>query len=162
MTLSTKTTAELARRDMERAQRLGQIPQRASIGIPTLGSIGDAFLEDVPKLEDCNPGFMPSEYNILIITATIATKAGAILLSDETKDRLVDASQLGRIIRASPIAFNYDTFPPGTKPQVGDLVWFARFSGGFMTGVDGKTYRIIKDKDVVGVIPSPTEEHDVA
>lgn len=154
MALSAATAKELQRRDLQRAQRNGQLPQGVKLGVPTLGSVGDVYLEDVPPLRDCRPGILPSEYNVVIAMAEVRNEiAGGILLADETKERLVDACQLGRIIAASPVAFNYDRFPPGQAPKVGDLVWFARFAGGLFTGADGRVYRVIKDKDVMAVIP---------
>lgn len=126
-----------------------------TFGVPSLGSIGSVSTTDVPRVEDCDPGFHPSEYNVLLIMPVIREKAGSLLLADETKEKLGDAMQLARIVGASPIAFNFDRFPAGTKPKVGDLVWFARYAGGMMTGRDGRVYRIIKDKDVMGVLDPP-------
>jgi len=129
------------------------------LGVPTLGSVGDVYLEDVPKLEDCSPGIEPTEYNVVIIMAEVRDMAGGIYIPDETKERLVDACQVGRIIATSPVAFNYDRFPAGSTPKVGDMIWFARFAGGIFTGKDGKTYRLIKDKDVMAVIPPEGAVH---
>ena len=33
---------------------------------------------------------------------------------------------------------------PALKPQVGNLVWFARYAGAVFEGVDGREYRILK------------------
>ena len=128
------------------------------IGIASLGAIGDVKLSQVPKLEDCNPGFIPTEYNVVIAPATIGKQIGAILIADETRERISDGAQVGRIISVSPVAFNYERWPADAgPPQVGDVVWFARFAGASFEGMDGNTYRIVKDKDIAGIIPEEGE-----
>ena len=121
-----------------------------------LGRIGDVDLLDVPRLADCLIPMEPVEYNIVIALAAApktAGKMGSILLPDITKDQLGLAQQVGRIVAQSPLAYNFDTWPPGArKPEVGDVVWFARYGGGLITGRDGREYRTIKDKDVIGII----------
>lgn len=131
------------------------------IGVASLGSIGDIQLSQVPKLEDCNPGFNPTEYNIIIAPAEIEEKVGSIYIASETKDRLSDAAQVGRLVAVSPVAFNYERWPEGAHPpQIGDIVWFARYAGGTFDGIDGRTYRIVKDKDIAGTIPYFAEKGD--
>lgn len=122
--------------------------------IQSLGRIEDIKLSDVPTLQECQPGFRPAEYNVVIIPAKIVEKtSGGIILSDESRENKEDVTQLGRLVSVSGLAFNYGQHtaenPP---PQVGDLVWFARFAGRTFGGLDGKTYRICKDKDIIGVI----------
>jgi co-chaperonin GroES (HSP10) len=109
----------------------------------------------VPLLADCNPGFNPTEYNVLIAIAEMSeVTKGGIIKPDETRDRESGGMQVGRLVAKSPIAFNYDQWPtPEDAPQVGQVVWFARYAGGEVTCRDGRTYRIVKDKDIGGVIP---------
>lgn len=127
--------------------------------VPVLGKIGDAHLEDIPALSECNPGLLPSEYNVIIAPGKLREKIGSIFLPDQEKERMEMALQVGRIIAVSPIAFNYDTWPSeDAKPKVGQLVWFARFAGGLFEGPDGREYRIVKDKDIGAIIleqPAP-------
>src|SRR6185503_7468 len=64
--------------------------------------------------------------------------------------------QVGRIIDQSPLAYDYAVWPdPALKPPVGNLVWFARYAGAVFEGVDGREYRILKDKDIGAVIEEP-------
>ncbi len=129
-------------------------------GVIDLGKIGDADLRLVPALAECNPGLEPTEYNLVIITPSMPERTtGGIILADETKDQRELAMQVGRIVRASPVAFNYEAWPDGhLPPQVGQLVWFARYAGGEFEGLDGRRYRIIKDKDVGAIIRDPAPE----
>ena len=121
------------------------------------GRIGDAHLALVPEVGECYPGISPVEYNVILAPAKAPDKLGAkglILASDVTKDAMGLAAQVGRIIAASPLAFNYETWPADQPPpKIGDLVWFARYAGGLVEGIDGEEYRMIKDKDIGAVIP---------
>lgn len=126
------------------------------IGVPSLGSLADIKLSSVPKLEDLDIGFTirPTEYNVVVAPAVVETKVGSILLADSTREKLEDTAQVGRIVAVSPIAFNYAQWSEtgSLPPQVGDMVWFAKYAGGQFTGVDGRVYRIIKDRDVAFII----------
>lgn len=125
--------------------------------IVNFGKIADIALADIPALEECDPGLEPVEYNLVIIPARPPEKAGKqslILLADETRERMGLAGQIGRIVAISPVAFDYAVWPEGSvKPQIGDVIWFARYAGGEFEGFDGKTYRIMKDKDCAAVVP---------
>jgi len=117
------------------------------------GRIADVDLADIPALADCNPGMEPVEYNVIMAPATMPEKKGSIFIPDSAKDQLGLAQQVGRLVAISPLAFNFDHWPEDArKPQVGDVVWYARYAGGLFTGRDGREYRIFKDKDIGGVI----------
>ena len=108
----------------------------------------------IPALSDCRPGIQPVEYNVLIAPEdTEEVTAGGIILTSNTKETNDLASQKGRLLSVSPLAFDYSDWPEGSrKPQVGDAVIFAKYAGTLIKGVDGKEYRIIKDKDVAAVL----------
>lgn len=97
-------------------------------------------------------GVHPVEFNVLVKPKTMekVTKGG-IVLPELTHDRMQAAAVEATIIEVSPLAFNYDDWPDGLKPRVGDTVVHAKFAG--MT-VDrgGVEYRLIKDKDIAAVI----------
>lgn len=124
--------------------------------IGSLGKIGEARLDLVPQLDECNPGIRPVEYNVIVAPAPSTEsqgKIGSIFIPDEAKDTLDLAMQVGRIVRQSPLAFDYANWPDESlKPNVGDIVWFARYAGKEFEARDGKTYRILKDKDIGAVI----------
>lgn len=128
----------------------------AKTEVVNLGKISDVALADIPTLDECNPGFEPCEYNLIIILPKAPESVGRnakILLPDDMKDRMQIASQAGRIVAMSPLAFNYEAWPEGSRPPaVGDIVWFARYGGCEFGGIDGKSYRIMKDKDIGATI----------
>ncbi len=119
-----------------------------------MGSIAGVELEHVPDLALCHPGLLPTEYNVIIAPAVMPEKTkGNIILADETKDRQSGAMQVGRLVAASPLAFRYEPGIEWEYPTPGVIVWFARYAGGEFVGADGRTYRIVKDKDIGAVIP---------
>lgn len=130
--------------------------------IGSLGKIGEARLDLVPQLADCRPGIRPIEYNVIVAPAPsteVEGKIGSIFIPDEAKETLDLAMQVGRVIAQSPLAYDYAKWPADTKPQVGQIVWFARYAGKEFEGADGKTYRILKDKDIGAVIEEPVPDH---
>jgi co-chaperonin GroES (HSP10) len=121
--------------------------------------LNEINLDLVPLLSNSAPGIRPVEYNIIVAPMRMAEKIGSILLADETRDTEGLAKQIGRIVAQSPLAYSYETWPdPSLRPQVGDVVWFARYAGALFTGFDGEEYRILKDKDIGAVIPPTPAE----
>jgi co-chaperonin GroES (HSP10) len=134
-----------------------QLPAKVETAAIT---IGDVALPLIPALEDCDPGLKPVEYNVLVAPAREPEKKGGLILPDEVKERMALAYQVGRVVAASPLAFNFDRWPDEAEmPKRGDIVWYARYAGTLVIGRDGKTYRLIKDKDI-GAIFQPPEDPD--
>lgn len=119
--------------------------------------IGQDRLDLVPALADCDYWLEPTEYNVIVAPAEAPKtvgKAGLIIAPDDTRENADLAIQIGRLVAASPVAFNYERWPKGTNPpQVGQVVWYARYAGTQYEGPDGRTYRMIKDKDIGAVVP---------
>lgn len=107
----------------------------------------------VPDLNDCKPGFAPTEYNVLIAPEVIEEKKiGSIFITDATAEAEESRTMKGRLVSISPLAFNYETsWPDGAKPHPGQVVLFAKFGGVVVKGDDGRDYRVAKDKDLMGV-----------
>lgn len=99
----------------------------------------------------------PMEFNVVVEIDPIESKTpGGIYLLDTAKERDKLGIQEGTLVAASPLAFSYAEWPDGHEPpQPGCRVLFARFSG-LIREEEGKTYRILKDKDVVAVIDTPS------
>jgi co-chaperonin GroES (HSP10) len=121
-------------------------------------NIGDVHTKlDIPTLEQCYPGFESREYNTIVAPGkprTTVGKLGLIHMSQETQEQLSMAVQVGRLIDVSPIAFSDAKWPEGSQPpQVGDVVLFAKYAGGIFSGADGREYRMMKDNDIIGIIP---------
>ena len=105
-------------------------------------------------------GLTPMEYNCVVRMDPVESKsAGGIILPTSKTDRDKLAADEGMLVAISPLAFNYDQWPADArKPQVGDRVMFARYSGTLYqpNGEDKEPqYRILKDKDIIAVIEQP-------
>src|SRR3990167_2669864 len=99
-------------------------------------------------------GIIPTEFKVLLLPDTVEERtAGGIIKPAERVERDQYAAMDGVIIAASPLAFTYENRPQGArKPQVGDRVIFAKYSGAKVTGKDGVDYRLVTDKDVMAVL----------
>lgn len=107
----------------------------------------------IPTLSECRPGLFPTGFNILVaVEPALAQTAGGLWKPDTVtaKEQLVEVR--GRIIAMSPAAFDFATWPEGTKPQVGDAILFAKLAGVMTKGADNREYRLMADKDASAVI----------
>ena len=106
-------------------------------------------------------GINPTEYNVLVEPEKVEEKSrGGILLSDATLDRKQAFAVRGKLLAVSPLAFTYERWPEGTrKPQVGDTVIMTKAAGVMVEGLDGKEYRLLKDKDVAATLGDIAARH---
>lgn len=94
-------------------------------------------------------GLKPMEYKVLVLPDVVEEKTkGGIYLPEQSQEREKNASMEGTLVEASPIAFKFEDNAP--VPPVGSRVIFAKYSGVTIKGADGRDYRIMNDKDVVG------------
>jgi co-chaperonin GroES (HSP10) len=112
----------------------------------------------LPKLTDLDPGIEVFEFNILVLPRQLEEKTkGGLLLADASLEREDEAGIEGLVVRAGEFAFHFEDAngniePWNSKPEPGDVVMFARYAGGRnFIGTDGRRYRIMKDKDILGV-----------
>lgn len=93
------------------------------------------------------------EFNVLIDQDAVTEKTtGGLFLAAETQERDKHSQTWGTIVDMSPMCFNADIWPPReAKPAKGDRVYFAKHAGSFVT-IDGKEFRVVKDKDIVAVV----------
>lgn len=98
-----------------------------------------------------NPsGMQPVEYKILIEPEEVEQKsAGGIVLAQATTDKEKMAQVKGKLIAVGGNAFE-DWQEP--KPKIGDSVWFAKYAGYTVKGIDAKEYRLANDKDISAVL----------
>lgn len=101
-------------------------------------------------------GLRPMEFNVVVEMDPVEEKtAGGIILPISKTDRDELATEEGRLVALSPHAFTYADWPESeTPPSAGDRVLIARYAGAIHKR-GGKTFRILKDKDIVAVIEPP-------
>lgn len=98
-------------------------------------------------------GIKVIEYKVLVLPDPVEQKTkGGIILTDDTIEQSQAAATRGTVIDVSPLAFNYEAdFPQCLKPMVGTRVIMGRYNGVKIMGADGIEYRILNDKDIIGV-----------
>lgn len=109
--------------------------------------------EPLPKVEETNPGINPLEFNCLILPRAVQeVSKGGIIVPKGAADRENEAGDEGLLVSMSPLAFNEQDFPDrDAVPAIGQHVMFARYAGKSFVGADGRIYRLMKDKEVLGV-----------
>lgn len=96
-------------------------------------------------------GITPVEYKVLILPEIVeeVTQGGIVLARS-----VVEAEQTAEV-NATLVAVGgsaFDDWKDGRKPQVGDKVMVAKYSGVLCKGKDGKEYRVINDKDILAIL----------
>lgn len=98
-------------------------------------------------------GIRPLEYNVLVQPREVeAQTKGGLFIPDDTREKEQFGQTEGVVIALSPLAFNYGEFPEGYAPGVGSRVVFSRYQGNEVRGQDGKTYWLLVDKAIAGVL----------
>lgn len=99
-------------------------------------------------------GITPIEYNVVVKPEKVAEQTtGGIVLPDEVREKDQYGEFKGTLVATSPMAFSFDEWPADEpKPKPGQRVVFVRYAGTLVKGDDGEDYRIMKDKDVLGVL----------
>lgn len=117
----------------------------------------------IPLLTDCDPGFEPTEFNVIIAPEVMETKRNGLIIPEMAKEKADAASMRGLLVAVSPVAFDFANWPVNAKkPQVGDTVLFAKYAGTLFDGRDtvpdavtgqpkAREYRVIKDKDIIAI-----------
>lgn len=106
----------------------------------------------IPKLSECAPGLRPTGYNVLVAVDVLEKRtAGGIILPEQHKDREDSASERGRLVAASPMAFKGGDWVDCEAPDVGAAVLYQRYAGSEFEGNDGRKYRVMADTDLKGI-----------
>ena len=102
-----------------------------------------------------NSGIQPVGVSILILPDAIeqATKSGIVLATATQLEREQLRQTDGIVIEIGPHAY-YDEKP---RCEVGQRIIMAAYSGMIREGSDDKTYRLIKDNDVIAIITKEKE-----
>lgn len=87
--------------------------------------------------------------------------AGGIYLTDMTKEDNSAASEAGIIIAIGDDAFTWNSDRSrrfnGRKPIAGERVYFERYAGSIVHGLDGRLYRLMDDRCIGGLLDSRAE-----
>lgn len=107
-----------------------------------------------PDYPGHNPsGLLPLGPNVLIRLDLCAERsAGGAYYPEDLRDRMDMASESGVIYAIGKSAWK--GYSPDERPQLGDRVYFQRFSGLTGTGGDGGKYRIM-DESCIACLLDP-------
>lgn len=98
---------------------------------------------------------IPLEFKVIIEPDEMETVSeGGLHIPDITRDRVQFACETGRIISMAKNAFDDDSIF-GVKPEVGDRVFFSKYSGSLFElrkAGQVKKYRLMNDKDVCAIL----------
>lgn len=110
-------------------------------------------MTNLPALTDCRPGFSATEFNVIIaVPDVVEQRPSGLFVPTKTAEADQAATMCGLLVDVSPMA-GEGVWPKegAARPQVGDVVWFAKYAGTLITGDDGREFRVCKDKDVIAV-----------
>lgn len=101
-------------------------------------------------------GLIPIGDRVLILPDKAPEQtAGGVVLTQTTQDHDGLAAETGVLVAIGEAAWtwNSDRTRPftGTRPKVGQRVWFERYAGSTQYGRDGVAYRLMDDKCVGAV-----------
>ncbi len=97
-------------------------------------------------------GIVPMEFWVVIeLDPTEEKTAGGIILPTSKKDRDEMEAEEGILDAVSEHAWSYADKWSGDHPDIGERVMFERFQG-YLREINGRRFRIVKDKHVIGVI----------
>ena len=114
----------------------------------------------IPSKSECNPGFVPARYAVIIAPEEFPKKIGSLHIPDSVHEKEELAVVKGRLVEIAPLAFTYHDAPGSPRrsgyedhPKPGDAIIYKKYAGILVDGDDGRQYRLCQDEDVVGVIP---------
>jgi co-chaperonin GroES (HSP10) len=96
-------------------------------------------------------GLAPVDLRILVKPEEPVRKIGSVHIPDAAVDKQKYAGTTARFVAAGDNAFT-EWGSDARKPQPGDTVLFAQYSGARHKGADGADYVVMNDKDLLAVI----------
>lgn len=102
-------------------------------------------------------GINPVEYKCIVLPDKVEeTTQGGIVLARNIQEQDQLSETRCRLIAVGGMAF--DDWNDKRKPQPGDRVLIAKYSGILCRGDDGEEYRVINDKDVLAILTGNSAE----
>lgn len=98
-------------------------------------------------------GFYPLGERVLVLPDQPVEKHNDLIdLPDEIRERMAYAAETGTLVALGPDAFRFTADRmrklDGERPTIGTRVFFDRYGGGMIHGMDGRIYRVMEDKCV--------------
>ena len=101
-------------------------------------------------METNESGVIPVEYHCVVKLDKVEEKsAGGIIFADDNRDRSQMAATHGVLLAVGGNAFHEWADP---IPKAGDRVVIRKYAGQFKTADPEDLYRVLHDKDIVGIL----------
>lgn len=94
-------------------------------------------------------GWFPLLHKIVVLPEEAKIKKGAIYIPPEYTQRDDMVQVTGIVVACGPEVLSDK--PSSVVPKPGDVIMFGKLAGSFFQGVDGITYRMIQDLDLVAI-----------
>lgn len=101
---------------------------------------------------DVAPGIVPTEFKVLVLPdeEPDITKGG-ILIPPQYRDQKQMAAVTGRVVALADEAFSWME-EASRRPLTGDRVAFTKYAGLIVPGADGRSYRLMNDRDIAAIL----------
>ena len=104
-------------------------------------------------------GYEPLDDKVLVLTDThVEVTMGGVALPADSIERMTMAAEHGTVIAVGPAAFRWNDAGvrawEGVRPQAGDRIYFERYSGQLLKGLDGKLYRVMSQRCIAAISPT--------
>ena len=110
----------------------------------------------VPLSSENTSGYRATGFWVLMRPYEVEkVSQGGIVLVDQTQERAMIQDQRGLVVDIGAAAWCDE---PEPRCKVGDRVFFTRYAGQLIKGMDGEQYRIVNDKDIGMVIVGKESE----
>lgn len=102
---------------------------------------------------------VPIEYRILVKIGKIEEKtSGGLILPEAHRDKEIHHQVEAELINYGALAFtDSDGAPIDDRPEPGDRIIIAKYSGLAVQDKEGNLYRFANDKDVVAIVRTERE-----
>ncbi len=109
-----------------------------------------------PTMVTNNSGIKPVGWRVLILPREILemSSGGIVVVTEASKEREQMANTTGIVIDLGDECFSGK---PSPWCKVGDKIIFGKYAGLLYKGKDGRTYRMINDDDITGVLDAEVE-----
>jgi co-chaperonin GroES (HSP10) len=110
----------------------------------------------VPALDECTAWLAPLEYNVLVAMARDPKKKGSLYIPETVAEKEGMGHQLARVVATSPLAWRFEDDAGRYAPKLGAIVVIGKYAGKDFEAEDGLRYRVLKDRDIAGILAHPS------
>lgn len=92
------------------------------------------------------------DYVLVMPDLAAEQSSGGVFIDPRTVERHTLAAETGILVAMGDQAFGWNADRSrrweGSRPNIGQRVYFTRYAGQVILGADGRTYRVFEDKNI--------------